>query len=272
MNPANPIRRWMRQVLCLLVFSMAGLSMAQDNRALFETANAAYGNGQYQAALQGYTQLWQRGVTQGTVAFNLGNAHYKLGHIAQAILFYERAARLMPGDEDVTVNLALARESIVDQIEARELFFLVKFWRGLIVMIPRGALLGMTVGLYGLFAVAIALLIWLRRRAWLRSLAIGLGLLWAVCALLYWGQWQATHRNDEAVILAESVSVMSAPNEEMAVELFVIHQGLKVNTDQRSNSWVEIILPDGKVGWVNESVLEWVAYRASAGHSQEAGT
>jgi len=244
--------------VAFFLLCFVGFAVAQESSALFETGNTAYGNGHFQAALEAYNQLWQRGVNDGALAFNLGNAHYKLGHVGEAVLFYERAARLLPGDEDVAANLQLASESIVDQIESRELFFLVKYWRRFIAFWPRGLLLGITVGLYGLLSLCIAFMIWRRHLTWLRGVSVSLGGLWLISALLFWGQWQETHRVDEAIVMGEAVSVMSAPNQEMAVELFVIHEGLKVKTDQRSAPWVEIILPDGKVGWVDETVLEWI--------------
>ena len=192
----------------------------------------------------------------GPVAFNLGNCHYKLGQMGPAVLFYERAARLMPSDEDVAANLALARESIADRIEPRPTFFLIRWWTAFLGLWPRSVLLILMLAFYGLFILTLAALIWTRRTASLRPVAVTLGLAWAVFALLFWGQWSESHRQNEAVIMAESVSVMSAPNQEMAVELFVVHEGLKVTLDQRSNGWLEIILPDGKVGWVNQEAVE----------------
>jgi len=40
------------------------------------------------------------------------------------------------------------------------------------------------------------------------------------------------------------------------MEVFSIHEGTRVRLDQKSGDWIEIILADGKVGWVKKDVLE----------------
>ncbi len=59
-----------------------------------------------------------------------------------------------------------------------------------------------------------------------------------------------------AVILADAVPVRSAPAAEDDVILFEIHEGTRVRIDRRTGEWVEVVLDDGKVGWVREEVLE----------------
>ncbi|MCK5147429.1 hypothetical protein KAR48_11770 [bacterium] len=251
--------RWLTNVTMVVIaislVNVASLT-GQDHDEVFNLANTAYNNGDFEAARDAYQELWSRGINAGELAYNLGNCYYKLDQIGPAVLFYERASRLMPGDENVSANLLLATESIVDKIDARDPFFLVKWWKLSNSFLSYKLLLIMAIVFYGTLIVAIALLIWTRRVAILRGLAIVSGILCLVSTLLLRGQWLEIHRQDQAVIMTESVSVMSAPNEEMAVELFVIHEGLKVTIDQVSELWTEIILPDGKVGWVNKDALE----------------
>ena len=60
----------------------------------------------------------------------------------------------------------------------------------------------------------------------------------------------------EAIILVEKVDVMSAPAAQGGTEVFVLHEGTKVRLDRQRDDWVEIILPDRKVGWVEKEKLE----------------
>ncbi len=62
-------------------------------------------------------------------------------------------------------------------------------------------------------------------------------------------------RPDEAVVLAEAVSVQSAPSDDPALQLYTIHEGTKVRLDQSGDDWVEVVLEDGRVGWVPVDVL-----------------
>ena len=60
----------------------------------------------------------------------------------------------------------------------------------------------------------------------------------------------------EAIVLADEVSVQSAPSDDQALQVFTIHEGTKARIDQQSAEWAEIVLADGKVGWVKVEVLE----------------
>ena len=63
-------------------------------------------------------------------------------------------------------------------------------------------------------------------------------------------------RAELGVILEEVVSVQAAPSDEDNLTLFEIHEGTRVRIDQRAGDWVEVVLEDGKVGWVPAEVME----------------
>ena len=86
-------------------------------------------------------------------------------------------------------------------------------------------------------------------------MAVIFGILLLISTLSLYSQYRETKTRIEAVILQDRVDVMSAPGGE-GVDVFAIHEGTKVRLDQFSNEWVEIILADGKVGWVKREVLE----------------
>ena len=50
--------------------------------------------------------------------------------------------------------------------------------------------------------------------------------------------------------------VLSAPSEEGGLTVFTLHEGTTVRIDRRAGDWVEIVLADGKVGWLPLEVLE----------------
>ncbi|NIQ74975.1 MAG: SH3 domain-containing protein [Gammaproteobacteria bacterium] len=52
-----------------------------------------------------------------------------------------------------------------------------------------------------------------------------------------------------AIILSSSVSVKSAPAYK-STDLFIIHEGLKIEVTGQDGDWLRICLPDGKVGWI----------------------
>ena len=60
---------------------------------------------------------------------------------------------------------------------------------------------------------------------------------------------------ERGVILAEAVSVRSAPTDDDDLTVFEVHEGTRVRIDQRTEQWAEIVLDDGKVGWVPVGVM-----------------
>jgi SH3-like domain-containing protein len=65
-------------------------------------------------------------------------------------------------------------------------------------------------------------------------------------------------RPDRGVILAEAVPVRSAPADEDDLTLFEVHEGTRVRIDQRAGDWAEVVLDDGKVGWVPVTAMETI--------------
>ena len=57
------------------------------------------------------------------------------------------------------------------------------------------------------------------------------------------------------VVIEQSVTVKTSPDEK-GTDAFVIHEGLKVNLEDKIDNWLKIKLADGKVGWVENNVVE----------------
>ena len=101
-------------VLLLLSFSSAvfGIELfkPENPAALFKQANGFYQKGEYNKAADIYQQMITSGYKSGNLYYNLGNTYYKLGQKGMAILYYEKAKRLIPGDADLKANLAYVRD------------------------------------------------------------------------------------------------------------------------------------------------------------------
>jgi tetratricopeptide (TPR) repeat protein len=243
--------------LCLLSVLTAHSVTAQ--LASFEEGNQRYQDGDYAGALERYQDIMESGYESGELYYNIGNAYFKLGDLGRAIVNYERARRLMPGDGDVRANLELARSLTADEITPLPGFWLLRAVRWWVHAVPRSALvLIVALGYLGA-GIALMVAILSRRPAlttWAVRTAAALGVLVLVfginLAVIELGIGQST----DAVVLADEASVQSAPSDDRALQVFTIHEGTTVRVDQRSGDWWEIVLADGKVGWVRSDLLE----------------
>jgi len=244
--------RWV-VLLFVLVFSAYG---ASDPERAFQEGISLYQEGRYEESLRAFERILESGYEAGPVYYNLGNCHFKRGEMGRAILYYERAARLLPGNADVQFNLGLVNQTIVDQFEVEDDFFLIRLWRGLLDLFPKPLLLAIIGSFYLLTILfVIASILTSRRGVRLvsRRLAVLGGILFVTAGLLFLARHLDEKGRIEAVILADRTDVMSAPT---GTEVFVLHEGTKVRIDRRQGEWVEIILPDRKVGWVKAEVLD----------------
>ncbi len=253
------ISRFLKKGMILFPILFVSFAMAGEPDTLFQQGVRFYQDGNYAEALQSFQRIHDSGVESGALYFNMGNCYYKLGDLGHAILFYERAQKLIPGDEDVQFNLGLVNDSIVDQIEKQQDFFLLRFWRGFLFLLHKTTLLALIGALYGI--TILFLILWLLARKDIirlasRRLAVTFGVLFLVFGFTFLARLHDEKTRVEAVILADKVDVMSAPLAQGGTEVFVLHAGTKVRLDRQRDEWVEIILPDRKVGWVKKDVLE----------------
>ncbi len=243
---------------CLLLLPAAP---AEAQSAFFDEGNRLYQTGDFQGALDRYQRILDEGIESGELFYNIGNAHFRLGELAPAILNYERARRLMPGDDDLLANLALARSMTVDDIDPRPEFWLFRvigWWVGLL---PRAALIRL-VALAWVTAVAGAAVVVLRPgpglAAWARRTALAAAAVTLVFGVNLVARELDLGADEEAIVMADKVQVQSAPSDDPALQIFAVHAGAKVIVDRRADDWVEIVLENGAVGWMRAEHVELV--------------
>jgi tetratricopeptide (TPR) repeat protein len=227
--------------------------------SFFEEGNRQYQNGDYVAALESYLQIYESGFESGALHYNIANCYFKQGDLGRSILFYERALALNPRDGDARANLDLARLLTADEITPLPGFWLLKVLKWWVHALS-GSLLVAIVGLgYLVGTTALVVMMLSRSRVlevWARGVAIVSGILVLVFGVSLVSLELGLGEPIEAIVLAEEVSVQSAPSDDLALQVFTIHEGTKTRLDQQSGEWAEIVLADGKVGWVRVEVLE----------------
>jgi uncharacterized protein YgiM (DUF1202 family) len=224
----------------------------------FETANALYRDKNYAKAALLYDSLAAEKGAGSVLFFNAGNAHFKHGDIARAILNYERARRLAPADEDILFNLKIAYANTVDKIEPIPLLFYERWWQGFLTLLSPGVWsvlavvwiwLAAAAGLLYLFAGTVAR----KRNAFLLALTL-------LCVSLFTYRIAASaeqliHGDTEAVVMEPSTYVRSSPDA-ASTNLFMLHEGTKVDITERINGWCRIRIANGNVGWVEDNHIE----------------
>lgn len=237
-------------------------SALSAQQTLFDEGNRLYQEGDFSAAAASYRAVLEGGFESAEVYYNLANAHFRLGDVAHAVLNYERATRLDPANEDIQANLELVTRMLQDRIEPLPRFWVLSAFEWWMALVPRGWLEAAVAVCYVLLGSATVLLVLGRfggrRAAALRRIAYA----GAVGTIVLGGTLlvrEAGWANPEqAVVMSAEARVLSAPSEDGGLTVFTLHEGTTVRIDRRAGEWAEIVLADGKVGWLPLEVLEVV--------------
>ena len=63
----------------------------------YQEGNRLYQEGNFEDALASYLRLVEAGFESGEVYYNIGNTYFKLGDLAESILYYEACPPATPG-------------------------------------------------------------------------------------------------------------------------------------------------------------------------------
>ncbi|MDD6748528.1 MAG: tetratricopeptide repeat protein [bacterium] len=223
-------------------------------------AEEAYAKEDYTQAIELYESVLKSYGESAMVYYNLGNAYYKAGKVAPAILNYERALLLNPGDSDTRFNLQVARQKTVDKIEPIGEFFLTR-WIGTVEDVYSAD--GWAKWGVASFVLFIGCLVLFFFSKWIRLKKIGFFagicfLLISLVANLFADSQQdkLLHRAD-AIVFASTVTVKSSPDAS-GTDLFILHEGTKVTIKSTLGEWSEIQLEDGNVGWMPSKEIQQI--------------
>lgn len=241
----------------IVVCSSTVASQAEDNLL---KGNTYYREGEYDKAIEEYKKLVDEGYVGTSLFYNLGNANYRIGKIGYAILYYEKALELSHSDEDVKHNLDFAHLSTVDRIQPLPRFFLFDWWEALLGSFSDNgwayivfALYLLVIFLAGAYSYSKTVK---QQKIFFFSGIAGLFLLaFSISLLVIKINRELTLKS--GVIIEQAVTVKFSPDPQ-STDAFVIHEGLKVNLEDKLDNWVKIRLADGKVGWVEQTNVEQI--------------
>ncbi len=234
------------------------ISTDMSAEELWSSANEAYNNAEYATALERYNAILDRGLHSAALYYNLANTYFKTEQLGSAILYYNRALRIAPADEDIRHNLEYAEQMTKDSIEEIPEFILTTWVRAV-----RGALSSTAWSVISLIllaaALAMALFYLLAQRLTLRKMGfytmVIAALLFILTSLFAWSEREMIVNSKEAIIMSSAVSIKSSPDR-AATELFVLHEGTKVSIGHEIAGWAEVRISDGRKGWVEQSRIE----------------
>jgi len=244
--------------ILISLFVLSPAFASNVNAVTKAEADSAYIRGQYQQAIKDYEELLKQGAAP-ELYYNLGNAYYRTENITRAVLNYERALLLSPGDRDIRFNLQIASSKTIDKIVPESEMFFFSWYRSLVNLTSVDG--WATIALISLALVIFLLLVYLfAERILFRKIGffggIVLLLLFLVSNIFGWQQKQGLVNRKGAIIISHYCTVKSSPSKN-GTDLFILHEGTKVNIkDGSMKDWKQVRIADGKEGWIQTNQLE----------------
>ena len=225
------------------------LAAAADYKQLWRNGTNAYLQKQYDSAAAYFEQVAASKPANAELYYNLGNVYYRMNRIPHAILNYQRALHIDPSYSDASHNLAVAQARISHHIPATEDIFFIKWWKSITAHTNETS---WAIAAFIAFSLVIASL-WARRYTRVGDfLPMQLpGILSFFCGLfLLFGIVAAANstRTRTAVVMEDDAPLMNADLKGKPMAL--IPEGTTVEVGEEKGRWIEITLPDGRIGYV----------------------
>ncbi len=243
-----------------VIAGVEDISSSSDN--LVEQADQAYRNQNYKLSIDLLEDAVAQGLANDMVSpqiyFNLGNSYFRDGRLGKAILNYERALLLDPGDGDIRHNLRFANNRKVDRIIPSGELFLINWFNALRNLYSSNVWGIIAIVLFILLIAAVAIYLFVRVM-WARKSAFYTGIvlffLVIITNVLAFSQKNERIRGDSAIIMVGAAGVNASPDTNSNL-LFELHEGTKVRVRSSDGNWYEVEIDNGSVGWTLRENVE----------------
>lgn len=247
--------RWVINMKCYLYITLVLIIVvlpvhASETARDFLKGVSAYDNENYSESARIFERIADMGIVNGKLYYNIGNSYFKSGDVGQAVLWYERAMKLIPNDPDLRFNYEYVNEFVQDKAEEKKspVLKVLFFWKH---MMGKRAVQWTGIICVVLFC-CVASVRMIKGKRLFPAFQVGLIVLSALFVFTAIYDFYDETYNRYAVILSDQVSVRSGLSDG-ATELFVLHKGTKVKIEQARNDYLKIRFTDGKTGWMKKA-------------------
>ena len=245
-------------VVLIVAGAVATLTLGRNKvpeefRYDFEKVYRLYSEEKFEEAANSYQELLDKHQAQSPDLYlNLANSYFKSGRIGPAILYYKKALRLAPGDQEIKFNLKFAMEQHSLAVNDEQGWFKEKF-TGFINLIPLNKALPLAVLLYWVLVLALILALFFRKRRLVVS-TIVVAVLFVAMAGYTGIKYYIGNLHPEGVVLAETAQIRYSfeGGEEVA---FTLGEGSVVEILNNRNRWYQIKDAGSNIGWIKSDEL-----------------
>ena len=247
----------------LIYIALAGSALfaqiATELDSLYNIGNQAMLQEDFKSAIENYEQILNQGDSHPDLYYNLGNAYYRINQIGNAVWAYEKGLQLTPRDKDLQFNFSLATMQVRDRITMPETMLILEQYRALKKSATLVDIILVAAALFMLGAFVYFLKKYYSWQGiWVARLIIMFFMISLVIHLMALDKYFEISDTKEVIIVQSEVDIYSAPFERLETVIFRLHEGVKAEITQEQPGWIEIILIDGKKGWIQTEKIRYL--------------
>lgn len=244
--------KWVLKIALVVVASFQYGAAQTDE---FAMANKFYEEKDYDNAIRMYKSILAQGWESGVLYYNLGNACFKAGDLGHAVLYYMRAKRLAPSDEDVTHNLKFAKQFSRVRMEGVKLNPIHTLFASMVAPYRLEHLAWLS----SAFFILSLLLMMLRygfgfNNTLLRLAGIAGIVLLIVSVGLTSFKYREDYLTERGVIIEEECPVYTGASERSEVD-FQAAAGLVVEIMEEDGAFWNVLFENKRRGWIRKDLV-----------------
>lgn len=244
----------MKKLMSVLLFLIAYSEyFSQSQLSTIQQGNSFYKKQNYEKALESYSKIIKQGYVSPELYFNIANAYYRLNKLGYSILYYEKALRLSPNDEDIQFNLKLAKTRTVDKLEEFPKIFLTVWWEFLVSLLSFKSWSIVFIFFFWVLLISLGLYL-VGTNLSVRKLGFYISsftfAFLILISIIFYESYLIEVRSAEGILINESEVVKQAPDIQSG-DAFIVHEGIKFTCEDEVDGWTKIKLIDGKLGWIS---------------------
>jgi tetratricopeptide (TPR) repeat protein len=255
------------QICILLLVGLTRLFAASDSLQsvtleenididnLFSRAGAFYDGGDYENALELYREIIDSGHEAADLYYNMGNAAFRSNSIGYAVLYYEKTLKLDPSHEDAIYNMEYISRYMEDAFDKVPELFLRTWISSAVKMLPERTWSILALVSFVLTLIFILLYLFTKGLTLKKSgfFAALVGIILFIFAFsAAWSSHNIIIQPESGIIISPSVVVRSTPSNS-GTELFILHEGARIEVNEEVTGWQNIRIIDGREGWIGDS-------------------
>ena len=237
--------------ILIIIFLKLTIIFSQNNGELFYEGNKFYSQNKFEKAIESYEKILDTNYFSEDLYLNLGNAYFQESNFGLARWSYEMGLILNPVNSDLKNNNNINKAYIESYIELPKnniLDIINVFFQSLSLnqfILVNSVIIFLTALSFFLMKV---FQVNLFSRLFYSLITILFLSILITFTKNIWDQ-----NNNFAIIVSEESIMYSAPFLNQGIQQSIFYNGNKVKIHQKTDSWIEVSVYDGRKGWIRAS-------------------